>query len=115
MDIAWNRCERGSWCNLAELDLAKINVTGVYMIWNKGPVSKVIRVGQGNVAERLQEQRTNPKITSHGALYVTWAEAPSFALVGIERYLAHTWHPVVKGSVPDAFPIKVNSPFHVSL
>ena len=116
VSVKWNTCgSDGHWCSLLDLDLGSITgKRGVYIIWHEGDPSRVVRVGQGNIATRLGEHRNDPEITAYavnGTLRVTWASAPETDLDGIERYLADTWHPLVGDAFPDVAPIAVNSPF----
>lgn len=111
-NLTWKTCgDDGHWCNLKLLKLEKISDVGVYIIWHSGDPSRVVRIGQGNISERLSEHRNNPDITKYGELFVTWAVAGVNSLDGIERYLADEWKPLVGDAFPDASPIEVNSPF----
>ncbi len=110
--IKWTQCTGGVWCPLNNLNLAGISdARGVYIIWHTGNPSRVVRVGQGNIAERLGEHRRNPEIVAYGDLLVTWASAAAHQLDGIERYLADKLNPLVGDAFPDVTPIAVNSPF----
>lgn len=116
MQLNWLKCTSGNWCSLERLDLSSITVKqGVYIIWYQGQQSsKVVRVGQGNIAERLSAHRNDPKILhykSFGPLMVTWASVSSQHLDGVERYLADTWTPLVGDAFPNARPIAVSSPW----
>lgn len=114
VELTWIKCQGDVWCALERVDLSKISTTGVYMIWHSGDPAQVVRVGQGDIADRLAAHRDDPKILHYnkfGELFVTWASARAEQLDGIERYLAETWSPLVGDVFPDVEPIAVNSPF----
>jgi len=115
--LDWVKCKSGNtvdWCPLREVNLEGVDALGVYIIWHEGNPAHVVRLGQGDIAERLAKHRNDPAITSYerlGKLRVTWASAPSNQLDGIERYLADTWPPRVGDAFPNVRPIAVNSPW----
>lgn len=112
LNIYWNRCIGGSWCNfrLVNLDNSHFNrMEGVYVIWQgSGPV---IRVGQGVIKDRIADHRNDKAITSHSNLFVTWANVSPQNRNGVERYLAETLRPVVGSSFPNAPSVAVNLPW----
>jgi hypothetical protein len=113
--LDWAQCA-GTWCQLDELDLAKIKTTGVYIIWKRnGHVLRpatVVRVGHGDIATRLAEERANPAVSSHGAaLHVTWAEVAAPFCDGVEVYLTRLLKPLMVPQPPvAATPVAVNLP-----
>ena len=113
--LNWLKCGSDSrWCSFELLNLNTVTELGIYIIWHKGNPGRVVRVGQGDVADRLSKHRTDPEIIAYkkiGALRVTWASVPAHQRDGVERYLADTWNPLVGDAFPDAVPIAVNSPF----
>jgi len=114
LQVTWSKCGGGSWCPLANVDLSGVREVGVYIIWHPGSPSRVVRIGQGVIANRLSEHRNDRVITqyaSHGPLSVTWAAVPAHQMDGVERYLADKWNPLVGDAFPDAVPIEVNSPW----
>lgn len=60
MELTRLKCEGDVWCSLTRLNLETVNEHGVYVIWHGGKPSHVVYVGQGDVADRLKEHRTNP-------------------------------------------------------
>ena len=58
--VTWIKLSNGNWCNLETVNLSNVNTTGVYIIWNTS--SEVVRIGQGNIAARLQSHRQDPTI-----------------------------------------------------
>jgi hypothetical protein len=116
-NLVWGTCGNDRhWCSFDNLDLDKFGaVMGVYIIWHEGNPSRVVYVGQGDIADRLADHRGDRRITkyrSNGTLRVTWAAVPMASdRDGIERYLAGTWVPLVGDSWPDVTPIAVNSPW----
>lgn len=111
----WYKCGTDShYCGLVDLNLASVKENGVYIIWHAGNPSRVVRVGQGDVAARLAAHRKDSAILAyakHGILRVTWADLPVHQWGGVERYLANTWPPLVGDAFPNAAPLAVNSPF----
>lgn len=112
MQLAWQKCAGDVWGKLLSVDLSHShfdNMEGVYIIWqSNGPV---IRVGQGNIRERLSRHRVDPKITAHPSLHVTWAPVNILYRNGIERYLANTLRPVIGDAFPNVFPTPVSFPW----
>ena len=112
LNLLWKRCgDDRHYCNLKTLILDGITDTGVYVIWHTGSPSRVVRVGQGVIADRLAAHRNDRAILAYGELRVTWASVPQAQRGGIERYLADNWHPLVGDAFPNVAPIAVNSPF----
>jgi hypothetical protein len=115
LNLSWVKCgDDGHWCALDSVNLDKVDTEGIYIIWHEGNPSRVVRVGQGDIKDRLTKHRTDKKITAYsknGTLRVTWASVSSFYRDGVERHLANTWNPLVGDAFPDCQPIAVNSPW----
>lgn len=115
LQVNWITCNRGgSWCPLDTVELANITTSGVYVIWHAGSPSRVVRIGQGDVAARISAHRKDSAITKfskQGSLFVTWAAVPAAQQDGVERYLADRWSPLVGDAFPDVTPIAVNDPW----
>lgn len=115
LELEWIKCANGNaWCPFQTVKLDEVNTFGVYIIWHTGNPSRVVRLGQGNVADRIIAHRDDPKITqyeSHGTMRVTWAAVAPSQVDGVERYLADQWSPLVGDAFPDVHPIAVNSPW----
>lgn len=119
IEVKWMRCGSDKhWCDFFNLDLTKNldNAAGVYIIFYLGNASekgRVVRVGQGNIAERLSAHRRDPEILQYKTrhLKVTWASVHGTQQNGVEKYLADTWDPIVGERYPARSPIEVNSPF----
>ena len=113
--LDWHRCGGpGRWCSLSRVVLDGVEDEGIYVIWHKGRPSRVISVGQGQVARRIAIERKDPGILFYerfGTLHVTWAAVPLRNRDGIERYLVEEWKPLVGGRMPKAKPIPVNPPW----
>jgi hypothetical protein len=112
--VHWFKCGTDShYCDFETLNLSTVTDTGVYVIWHMGDPSRVVRVGQGKVADRLAAHRSDPAILAYRSkgLRVTWASVPAHQMDGVERYLAETWVPLVGDAFPAAAPLAVNSPF----
>ena len=115
LQLTWVRRFAGTndWIDLHKVDLDKVHVFGVYVIWCGGQPSQVVRVGQGNIAERLRCHRDDKDVQAYRArgLYVMWAAVSALQVDGVERHLAEEYPPLVGDRWPDADPIAVNSPF----
>ncbi|MDD2753866.1 MAG: hypothetical protein PHT44_04640 [Candidatus Portnoybacteria bacterium] len=113
MNLIWGTCgNNGSWCGFFTVNLAHPyfdNMEGVYIIWQeKGPI---IRVGQGNIRDRLSEHRKDSKINIFNNLLVTWAVVSEDSRNGVERYLANRLNPIVGSNFPNTNPLEVNLPW----
>lgn len=116
MQLYWNKCHGDVWCGLASVNLSHPHfdsMTGVYIIWHGGPTPAVVRVGQGDIRQRLTEHRENPKVQAFASLglFVTWAKVVSWQVDGVERYLAERLKPKVGDRFPDAETVEVNLPW----
>lgn len=113
LQVHWMTCQGGVWCSLNGVNLSSVNAHGVYIIWHKGNPGRVVRVGQGDVANRLAAHRNDHAIQNYAAhgLLVTWATVSAVQRDGVERYLADQWNPLVGDAFPQAAPIAVNSPW----
>jgi len=98
ISVSWVKCgNAANWRPLEMVDLSGVSAIGVYIIWHEGNPSRVVRVGQGDIAARLGAHRRDPAILAYnknGTLRVTWAAVPARQLDGVERYLANTWPPL---------------------
>ena len=114
IELHWYKSKAGTWLSLDRVNLEGETDFGVYIIWHAGQPSRIVRVGQGDVASRLSDHRNDSTITAysrHGELFVTWAVVSPRLVDGVERYLAEYWKPLVGDRFPNASPIAVNSPF----
>ena len=114
MLLEWIKCQNNQWCAFEFVDLSNVNAFGVYVIWHASPSQRnTVRVGQGNIRERLTAHRSDPQILSyrsHGPLLATWATTDSISAAGIERFLAEQLNPLVGHRYPNVSPIPVNMP-----
>lgn len=108
--VIWiKNAQNNDWFDLLRLNLDApyfIGKKGVYVIWYASPGSaKVVRLGQGNISERLKEHRLNDNIikySSYGQLKVSWILLnDENELSGIEKYLARIYSPLVGDRYPD--------------
>ena len=116
MAVVWKKCGSDShWCSLDRLKLEDLDYDGVYIIWFGGNPGLTVRIGNGNIKDRLGKHRKDKEITAHainGDLKVTWAAVPSLSdRKGIESFLADRYPPLVGERFPDVDPIRVNLPF----
>lgn len=108
--VDWTKCGN-LYCALDDVDLSRITASGVFMIWHDGDPGRVIRVGQGEIADRIRANRNDPATTAYrasGTLRVTWAELPAAQWDGVERYLADSYHPLLGDAHPNVAPIAVD-------
>lgn len=115
MNVTWFKCKSGSWCKFDSLNLNTVDEKGVYVIGYKSASDSIytIYVGQGDIAERLSDHRTDERITTYrgkGTLYTTGANVPTSYRDGVKRYLADRLSPLVGSRHPDVAPISVNLP-----
>lgn len=89
-----------------------MSTVGVYVIWHGGKPPDVVRVGQGNIKDRLTKHRAEKEILAYEeyGLYVTWASLEVEYLDGVEAYLAGRYSPLLGERFPDARQIAVNLP-----
>jgi hypothetical protein len=116
MQLSWNKCQDSNWCRLPTVDLNDAhfdNMDGVYIIWRSGNNPATVRVGQGNIRERLQVHRTDQQVMKFKelGLFVTWAAVEKVNRDGIEAFLANQIEPIVGIRFPDRRPITVNLPW----
>lgn len=114
--VIWYTCgEQKNWCQLETVNLSKVDIEGIYIIWHGGKNPKVVRVGQGDIHDRLSKHQSDPEILYYkqfGVLMVTWAEVPKRYRDGIEVYLENMCNPLSRQrTLPIADPIRVNYPW----
>ncbi len=115
LNLSWAKCgDDNHWCSLENLNLDAVKGTGVYIIWHAGDPAKVVRVGQGDIADRLRDHREDQEILAYskkGTLKVTWASVPAHQRDGVEAYLAEKWQPLPGERYPNVSALAVNSPW----
>jgi len=114
--------QNNEWFDFLRLNLDSpyfTNKRGVYVIWYTSPVastSKVIRLGQGYLVDRLKEHRGDPYILSYsqyGQMKVTWAVVDNNTLYesdlnGVEAYLADRYLPLIGQRFPLVSQMSIN-------
>ena len=116
VDARWVKCPGDVWCDLFRLDMDSVgeDEVGVYIIWKPSKTGRAVRVGKGNIKDRLTQHKNDRKITRHaadGVLLVTWAILPAQRLKGVEKYLGNVLDPLEGQRFPDVRPITVNLPW----
>lgn len=115
LKLNWVKCgDDRHWCSLRTLDLETVKGSGVYIIWHEGNPARVVRIGQGDIADSLSHHRADLEILRYaatGTLRVTWAVVAADQRAGVERYLASLWPPPVGDAFPEVEPIAVNAPW----
>jgi len=117
MQLDWIKCTNDAWCGLNSVDLSHSHfngLEGVYVIWHGGNGHNIVKVGQGNIADRLTAYRNDPKIQAYAknTLYVTWAKVDRHQQDGVEAFLGSSLAPLVAERFPDVQQMQVNLPGH---
>ncbi len=116
LQVHWAQCtdrRRLVWCLLKDVDTENVNTGGVYVIWHGGHVPRVIYVGQGDIAGRVNHHRSSSRILQYGTkglLMVTWAAVPESERRGAAKYVADALEPL-RSLEDDTPPIPVNLPW----
>jgi two-component system alkaline phosphatase synthesis response regulator PhoP len=113
--IEWEKCKRGTWCNLSELDLDHEHfndMEGVYVLWQGEENPVALRVGHGLIRECLAKEQNDEDLLAYlqNGIYVTWAKVDRRFSGGIVRYIEDILQPELDSSSPDAEPIRINIP-----
>ena len=112
--VTWIKSTNGTWLPFETFNLSNVAATGVYVIWHGGQNPWTVRLGQGDIVDRIIAHRGDQKVLayrSYGGLWVTWAEVSARSLDGVERYLADQLRPRVGEKFPNVAPIPVNLPW----
>lgn len=83
INLFWAKGKNNAWCSLDQVDFSHSyydNFKGfIYIIWywNKFGEPVTIKVGQGNIRERLEAHNTDPQIQqyAHLNLLVEWVHS----------------------------------------
>ncbi len=115
LKLNWIKCDGfNQWCDFESVSLNNVTAKGVYIIWHQGDPSRVVRIGQGDIAFRLGGHRRERQMLAYmskGKLRVTWAAVSAAQRDGVEAYLSDVLPPQIGDVFPDAEPIVVNSPW----
>ena len=111
LTVKWIKYRKQGWVKLNTLNLEKVKANGVFIIWKPKSKNNVIRIGQGNIANKLQALRNDPKITRFGSdLLVSWASIQLKYRDGVERYLYEQYSPVTSERMNCTPLVYVNLP-----
>jgi hypothetical protein len=89
-------------------------VSGVLVVWHGGPRPRVIRVGYGDIAQRLAAFREDPKLMSYGLfgpLQAAWAKVPEDRMRGVAKFLVSRLRPMHSDPLAGVTAIPVTLPF----
>jgi hypothetical protein len=114
MKVNWIKLTNHQWANFKTQSLEQIcDMKGVYIIWTMD--DGVIRVGSGNIKQRIEEHRKNKDIYQYDNLKFTFTIIKSEDIMhGIEAYLGKIkFEPIVGKNYPDVDPIVVNVPAEI--
>jgi hypothetical protein len=103
LPVRWIKSVGGDFLDLLRLNLDSSYFErprqGVYVIWHTGPnKASVIRVGQGNIRDRLIAHKSDPQVTqfsSYGQLKVSWIIVDPVYFDGVEAFLYDYYKPAV--------------------
>ena len=112
--LSWVKCQGNVWCPLKTVNLTNVTARGVYIIWYRGKPGRVVYVGRGIIADRLNAHRRDDEIMAYDqrhTLLATWAKVPPPKREGIELYLYQRWNPLVGKNNSKAEPIPVYAPW----
>jgi len=116
--VQWEKCKRGTWCILLELDLDHrhfSDMEGVYIIWQGEENPVALRIGQGLIRESLERERNDKELLAcreQHELYVSWAQVNPRFRDGVVRYIAEALKPKLESAYPDVVPVGVNLPWY---
>jgi CheY-like chemotaxis protein len=116
--VQWEKCKRGAWCILAELDLDHRHfndMEGVYIIWQGEENPVALRTGQGLIRESLARERNDKELLvcrEQHELYVSWAQVNPRFRDGVVRYITEALKPKLESSYPDVPRVGVNLPWY---
>jgi len=116
MHLNWIRYNSGKWCQLNSLALDNSHfdgLGGIYIIWHGGKKPATVKVGQGNIRDRLTHYKNDWEVQVYKelGLYVTWAAVNLEYRDGIETFLAKRLKPMVRRRITSAKDIQVNLPW----
>jgi CheY-like chemotaxis protein len=116
--VQWEKCKRGTWCILSELDLDHghfDDMEGVYVIWQGAENPVALRAGQGLIRKSLARERNDKDLlayTENHELYVTWAEVNPRFRDGVLRYVLGALKLEFEDNYPTVRPVRVNLPWY---
>ncbi|MCX5797519.1 MAG: GspE/PulE family protein [Elusimicrobia bacterium] len=115
--LDWGTAKDGSWCDLFALETNGPHlkgVEGVYVLWHGGNVPGMVRVGQGEIKERIGFLRQDAAVLKfkEQGLFFTWAKVERQRRDGVERFLSERLQPKLQAPASDGPRIAVNLPGH---
>jgi hypothetical protein len=114
--LDWKTLDSHNWTSFVDLDLQDSRlegVTGIFFIWSRDlPYPQSIRIGQGNIRDRLIEMRNDPEVMAYQDKhpYVAWCSPPQSQIDGIITFMYQERPPLVPAPYPQAAPIVANTP-----
>ena len=111
--LNWIMSTQYEWLDPRRTQWSSINSDGVYVIWAPGTMLTGpcwVKVGQGNIRDRMQVHMRDARITRFPTLRFTFAEVSWMQKDGVERFLGDRLSPLVAERFPDVSPIPVNLP-----
>lgn len=114
MQLDWIKYDTGgALLELQRLNLSAVNMEGVYVIWRGGTPPRAVRLGQGDVADRLGVHKHDARVRREATstLYVSFAEVPASVVDAVECYLGLRLVPIIGDRFPACQPLAVNLPF----
>lgn len=109
--VSWGKSALNEWHRLSYA-MPNSYIKGVYIIWCS-ITGKVIRVGQGDIAARLDCHKRDTEIqqyNQYNQLVVTWAQVEPSILDNVEAFLGRVYDPLVSERFPNVAERAVNLP-----
>ena len=115
MQLQWHKRDDGSWHALHEIDVARIEGYGVFIIWRDGNprhAPAVLYVGRGRLKHEIDLRRQDPLFHGTRGLYATWAlVATPRDIEPVAAYLYQQLRPLWGEIIaPSPQPVPVNLP-----
>ena len=112
VQLQWNKCAGAEWCLLDEVDLARVDAYGVFVVWRPGDMAarpSCSTSAAAHCAKRSTTCRRDPVIGSSTGLRITWAKVDPRDVDGVAAYLYQQLRPLW-GEVPRPAPATASEP-----
>lgn len=121
LNVKWETCgDSNAWCNLNLISFSSPSfyneqeggtVDGVYIIWDEKK-KQVVRVGSGNLQDRIQKHSKEDWARNNTNLKVTFIRIDDEnIMLGVENYLGYVFEqPTIGERFPDVTPVGINLP-----
>lgn len=113
VQLNWIKNTFNEWLDPRNTNWDSISGYGVYVVWSPGTLlggPTYLKVGQGDIKDRMQAHMRDFRITRYPQLRFTFAFVHPSRVDGVEKYLGGVLRPLVAERFPDTFPVAVNLP-----